>query len=61
MPGGSWATFFSAGERSSAEWEREQIQALSPGFSLERWLQTYPLTSAPHREALARLLAPVGL
>jgi DNA-binding winged helix-turn-helix (wHTH) protein/TolB-like protein/cytochrome c-type biogenesis protein CcmH/NrfG len=55
------AAMSAAGERSSAEWEREQIQALSPGFSLERWLQTYPLTSAPHREALTRLLAPVGL
>jgi len=55
------AAMAAVGERSSAEWEREQIRALAPGFSLEAWLENYPLTSAPHREALERMLAPVGL
>ena len=55
------AAMAAAGERSSAEWEREQIRSLAPGFSLSSWLESYPLTSAPHREALARMLAPVGL
>ena len=55
------AAMAAAGERSAAEWEREQIRALAPGFSLETWLENYPLTSAPHREALAQMLAPVGL
>lgn len=41
------------GERSAAEWECEQVRALAPGFSLAGWLQTYPLTSARHRESLA--------
>ena len=55
------AAMAGAGQRSSAEWEREQIRALAPGFSLASWLESYPLTSAPHRETLARMLAPVGL
>jgi len=55
------AAMAAAGERSSAEWEREQIRALAPEFSLDRWLQTYPLTSKPHRESLARLLVSAGL
>jgi DNA-binding winged helix-turn-helix (wHTH) protein/TolB-like protein len=55
------AAMTAAGQRSSAEWEREQIRALDPGFSLQSWLESYPLTSVPHRESLARMLAPVGL
>lgn len=55
------AAMAAAGERASAEWEQEQIRSLAPGFSLHAWLRTYPLTSAPHRESLARLLASAGL
>lgn len=55
------AAMAAAGDRSSAEWECEQIRALAPGFSLERWLDSYPLTSASHRETLTRSLASVGL
>ena len=55
------AAMAAAGERSSAEWEKEQIRSLAPDFSLEAWLRSYPLTSAPHREGLARLLAAAGL
>lgn len=47
------ATMASAGQRSSAEWECEQVRALAPGFSFAGWLRTYPLTSARHRESLA--------
>lgn len=47
------AAMAAAGQRSAAEWECEQVRALAPGFSLEGWLQTYPLTSARHRESLA--------
>jgi DNA-binding winged helix-turn-helix (wHTH) protein/TolB-like protein/tetratricopeptide (TPR) repeat protein len=55
------AAMTASGQRSSAEWEREQIRALAPGFSLQSWLESYPLASAPHRETLAKMLAPVGL
>jgi DNA-binding winged helix-turn-helix (wHTH) protein/TolB-like protein/Tfp pilus assembly protein PilF len=55
------AAMAAAGDRSSAEWEKDQIRSLAPGFSLEAWLRSYPLTSAPHRESLARLLAAAGL
>jgi TolB-like protein/DNA-binding winged helix-turn-helix (wHTH) protein len=55
------AAMIAAGERPAAEWEKEQIRAFAPDFSLQRWLQTYPLTSAPHRESLAQLLAAAGL
>jgi TolB-like protein/DNA-binding winged helix-turn-helix (wHTH) protein/Tfp pilus assembly protein PilF len=55
------AALAASGERSQAEWEAEQIRALAPDFSVETWLRTYPLTSAPHRESLARLLAAAGL
>jgi len=54
------AAMSAAGERSAAEWEREQVLALAPGFSLRAWLRSYPLTSAPHRENLAQLLAAAG-
>jgi DNA-binding winged helix-turn-helix (wHTH) protein/TolB-like protein/Flp pilus assembly protein TadD len=54
------AAMAAAGDHLAAEWEREQIHSLAPGFSLERWLQTYPLTSAPHRESLVQLLAAAG-
>jgi len=54
------AAMSAAGERSAAEWEKEQILALAPGFSLRAWLHSYPLASAPHRENLAQLLASAG-
>ena len=47
------AAMAAKGERSSAQWECEQVRALAPGFSLEGWLQAYPLTSVRHRESLA--------
>lgn len=55
------AAMAAAGELPAAEWEREQIRSFAPGFSLEKWLQTYPLASAPHRESLVQLLTAAGL
>lgn len=55
------AAFAAHGERSEAEWEGEQIRALDPAFSVRLWLDTYPLTSAPHQQKLALLLAQAGL
>ena len=49
------------GERADAEWEAEQIRTVEPGFSARAWLETYPLTSARHRQKLLELLAEAGL
>jgi TolB-like protein/Tfp pilus assembly protein PilF len=49
------------GERADAEWEAEQIRTVEPGFSARAWLETYPLTSARHRQKLLELLGEAGL
>ena len=46
-----------AGDRSAAQWEAEEIRALEPGFALQGWLDTHPLTSARHSQRLVELLA----
>ena len=46
---------------SRREWEADQIRAHQAGFSTRAWLETYPLTSTPHKERLLQLLASVGL
>lgn len=50
-----------AGNRAAAEWEVHEIQSLDRGFSLQRWLDGYPLASAAHRDRLRELLAIAGL
>ena len=55
------AALAAAGDRSDAQWEVEQIRIVEPGFALRGWLESYPLTSAPERERLQRLLAQAGL
>ena len=55
------AAHAAGGNRSSAEWEADQIRAHQAGFSTRAWLDTYPLTSAPHKQRLLQLLASVGL
>ena len=55
------AALVAAGNLSAAEWEAVEIRAHDAGFSTRRWLDTYPLTSKPHKERLQELLAPVGL
>jgi DNA-binding winged helix-turn-helix (wHTH) protein/TolB-like protein/Tfp pilus assembly protein PilF len=51
------AASMASGNRSAAEWEALEIRSLEPGFSLGRWLESYPLASAPHRERLRGLLS----
>jgi DNA-binding winged helix-turn-helix (wHTH) protein/TolB-like protein/Tfp pilus assembly protein PilF len=51
------ATLVASGNRAGAQWEAEEVRALQRDFSLAAWLEGYPLTSAPHRERLARLLS----
>ena len=55
------AALAARGERGEAEWEAEQIRVQEPGFSMRGWLETYPLTSAPHQRRMLELLANLGL
>ena len=55
------ATHTAAGNRAAAEWETEEIRSLARGFSAAKWLEGYPLSSAPHRERLRQALAKAGL
>jgi DNA-binding winged helix-turn-helix (wHTH) protein/TolB-like protein len=55
------ATLAADGNRSEAEWEADVLRARQAGFSMRGWLETYPLTSARHRQRLGELLATVGL
>jgi DNA-binding winged helix-turn-helix (wHTH) protein/TolB-like protein/Tfp pilus assembly protein PilF len=55
------AALLAAGDRAAAEWEAEVLRANQPGFTMRSWLETYPMTSAPHKRRLAELLARVGL
>jgi Tfp pilus assembly protein PilF len=54
------AASVAAGDRIGAEWEAEEIRSLDAGFSMRKWLETYPMTSTTYREKLSALLASVG-
>ena len=49
------AALAAANERAAAEWEVQEIRALAPAFSLDAWLQTYPLRHAPQEQRLRDL------
>ena len=55
------ASLAAGGNRSEAEWEADVLRANQPGFSMRDWFETYPLTSARHRQRLSELVASVGL
>jgi tetratricopeptide (TPR) repeat protein len=55
------AALAAAGERQAAKWEGDEIRSLEPGFSMRRWLETYPMTSTQQRQRLLTLLAEVNL
>jgi DNA-binding winged helix-turn-helix (wHTH) protein/TolB-like protein/Tfp pilus assembly protein PilF len=55
------AALVAAGNLSGAEWEADEIRAHQPTFSTRSWLETYPLTSEPHKQRLLELVAKVGL
>ena len=55
------ATLVAQGRQDAAAWEADQIHAQEPEFSARAWLETYPLTSARHRDRLLALVAKVGL
>jgi DNA-binding winged helix-turn-helix (wHTH) protein/TolB-like protein/Tfp pilus assembly protein PilF len=55
------AALAASGDAVAAGWEADEIRSLQPGFSVSRWLHTYPATAAPQIERLAALLAGAGL
>ena len=55
------AALVASGDRPAAEWQADRIRATEAGFSARKWLETYPMTSAPDRERLLALLAQTGL
>jgi adenylate cyclase len=50
-----------AGDKSSGEWEADQIRALEPTFSARRWLDSYPMTDNGQRTKLLRALDLLNL
>jgi TolB-like protein/Tfp pilus assembly protein PilF len=55
------AALAAGGDRSAAEWEADEIRSREADFSMHRWLETYPLASAPYEERLLALTAQAGL
>jgi len=49
------------GDKDGAEWEAQEIRAITPGFSTHAWLETYPMTDIGQQEQLASALAALGL
>ena len=45
----------------TAQWERNEIHAIAPDFSLRAWLETYPMTSQAQRTYLTETIAQIGL
>ena len=50
-----------AGDKSSAAWEADQIRALDPDFSAQRWLQNYPMTDSRQKTKLVEALRVLNL
>jgi DNA-binding winged helix-turn-helix (wHTH) protein/TolB-like protein/Tfp pilus assembly protein PilF len=50
-----------AGDKSSGEWEADQIRALEPTFSARRWLDSYPMTDNGQRTKLLQALDLLNL
>ncbi len=54
------ALHVTAGDKSAAAWEAEEIRALQPGFSSRGWLETYPMTDATQKTKLVKALGELG-
>ena len=54
------AVHIKAGDKAAAAWEAEEIRALLPGFSIRRWLETYPMTDVAQKTMLAQALGTLG-
>jgi tetratricopeptide (TPR) repeat protein len=49
------------GDREGAAWQAQEIRAIEPNFSVNRWLANYPMTDTRQQERLAQALLPLGL
>jgi DNA-binding winged helix-turn-helix (wHTH) protein/TolB-like protein/Tfp pilus assembly protein PilF len=49
------------GDQEGASWQAQEIRAVEPNFSANRWLATYPMTDKRQKERLAQALLPFGL
>lgn len=54
------ALHMAAGDRDAALWEAEEIRVLVPGFTVQHWLETYPLTDRAAKTRLVQALQPLG-
>ncbi len=55
------ATLALTGDKGAARWEAEEIRALEPGFAIDNWLKSYPMTDEGQKQRLRSLLAQAGL
>ena len=55
------ATLALTGDKAAAEWEAEEIRALDPNFSIDKWLRNYPMTDDGQKQRLRSLLAQAGI
>ena len=55
------ALHVTAGDKTAAAWEAEEIRALEPGFSSRGWLETYPMTDVTQKTKLVQALTELGL
>jgi DNA-binding winged helix-turn-helix (wHTH) protein/TolB-like protein/Tfp pilus assembly protein PilF len=55
------AVLVSAGDKAAAAWKADEIRALQPGFTSQKWLGTYPMTDAAQKAKLVQALREVGL
>jgi DNA-binding winged helix-turn-helix (wHTH) protein/TolB-like protein len=47
-------------DRSAAEWEADEIRAISLDFSIRGWIETYPMTDPEQRKRLIATLERLG-
>lgn len=57
----SAAALVAAGDLDAAKWEADEVRALTPGFAMHEWLESYPMTSASQKRRLIALLSPLHL
>ena len=55
------ATLALTGDKDAAKWEAQEIRALEPNFSIDKWLKNYPMTDEGQKQRLRSLLAQAGL
>lgn len=55
------ASLWHTGDRDAASWQVDEIQALEPGFSVDTWLATYPITAPRETRQLRDTLVALGL